>query len=391
MALAPRSLLGAFLIVKDEAATIVPTVAQNERWVDVFTVLDTGSGDETPALLERLREALGPDRVRLFSEPFVDFAASKNRALELHVNAPDGQRTRFAVNLDADEYLVDGPRWRRHLESLEADAAAAAADLFLVTIDFRTKLRYKYPRLFRCDTEAGYRGRVHEVPRGERLLSDASARECRIYHSVEHNHLGGSGERWRRDIPALEADHAERPDDPRPVFYLAQTYYDRGGVGDDGRAYDAAALRWYERRLAMGGWRDERVVALLRCGEIRARRGEIDLARACFEAAFALDPRRAEALCWLADLALHYAPGGAPDWPRAYLYALAAWQRRDSPPGDALFLDLDAYGRKGPMYLSMAGFYAGDGRNGRAAAEYMVALEPGSAQWRANLAFYAAE
>src|SRR6185436_6221997 len=73
-----RPLLGLVMIVKDEATRINAVLASYRPYIDAWTILDTGSTDGTQDLVKRALEGIPG---RLFEEPFVDFAASRNRAL----------------------------------------------------------------------------------------------------------------------------------------------------------------------------------------------------------------------------------------------------------------------------------------------------------------------
>jgi tetratricopeptide (TPR) repeat protein len=108
-------------------------------------------------------------------------------------------------------------------------------------------------------------------------------------------HLGDGGtrhEKFVRDLVLLEADIRDNPDDPRTLFYLAQT---RKDLGDH-----AGALAAYRRRIEVGGWAEEVFWSLYQCGAILAARGDWHYAQQALLAAWEYRPTRAEPLLVLA-------------------------------------------------------------------------------------------
>ena len=88
------------MIVKNEASSIVGTIESVRGIVDRYTILDTGSTDGTKELI---REAFRGTPGNIYEEPFVDFATTRNRAIEL-----EGTKSIFALMLSGDEYLRQG-------------------------------------------------------------------------------------------------------------------------------------------------------------------------------------------------------------------------------------------------------------------------------------------
>src|SRR5690606_30493219 len=87
------------------------------------------------------------------------------------------------------------------------------------------------------------------------------------YHLVWRT-LGGrskGGDKFQRDVEVLTNAHEADPDDPRTVFYLAQSHRDAGNL-DEARAL-------YLRRAEMGGWAEEIYVARLEAARCLRRSG----------------------------------------------------------------------------------------------------------------------
>ena len=105
------------MIVKDEAANLPRLFESVAGVADCYVVSDTGSSDDTPALLRRLSEQHGiPGTVT--SHPWVDFATNRNLALKDALDARSRGEADFdwLMVLDADEELKVGHEgWRSRL------------------------------------------------------------------------------------------------------------------------------------------------------------------------------------------------------------------------------------------------------------------------------------
>lgn len=140
-----------------------------------------------------------------------------------------------------------------------------------------------------------------------------------------------SRQRWLRDEGLLEAELAKDPNgDTRSAFYLAQTY---GLIGKPLKAYYMNI-----RRYEMGGWMQERYMALVRAGEEIIRyNNSIELASRAWLRAYELDPTRAEALY---ELANWYRLNGQNHL--CAVYGLMA-TKIPYPSPDTLFIDGETY------------------------------------------------
>ena len=99
-----QRLLGLVMIVKNEAHGIRETLESFKPFIDRWTILDTGSTDGTQGIIRHVLDGITG---ALHEEPFVDFATSRNRALDLHSDA-----TTYTVMPDSDDRLVNGEALR---------------------------------------------------------------------------------------------------------------------------------------------------------------------------------------------------------------------------------------------------------------------------------------
>ncbi len=286
------------MIVKNEAAVIRRCLTSVLDVIDKWVIVDTGSSDDTPSVIsESLREIPG----MLHRRPWRDFASNRTELLELARGSAD-----YLLLMDADMTL----NTRGVLPPLTADG-------YLVT--YEGTIRYSVPRLVRGDRAWHFVGATHEY------LSSVEpfALEPLELWSVTHHADGGSrAQKFERDLEILERQHRETPDDPRTLFYLAQTYRD---VGDRARAAEL-----YRRRVSLGGWYEETFYAALQLGIITA---DLDWPNglALLVDAWERLPWRSEPLYEIAVRARSIGDFATADWATAIGLDV-------SPPKDILFV-----------------------------------------------------
>ncbi|MBS0320463.1 MAG: glycosyltransferase [Proteobacteria bacterium] len=339
---APRRALCLNMIVRNEAAIIERCLDAVADVVDACVICDTGSTDDTPQRIRAWLDAHGmPGEIHRF--PFVDFAQARNEALA-RCRASALPFTHILL-ADADmELVVDDPPCFDDL----GDGAWQ--------LEQRNGLVYWNTRIVQRDFAARYVGATHEYV-------DLGAPPQRLYGAWfrDHGDGGSRGDKFERDERLLRRALAERPGDPRTLFYLARTLHDLGRY-DEARAY-------YAQRAAAGGWEEERwyaQYALALCAEAA---GDTARAVADAEAAFAMRAARAEPLL-VAARALRVAGHYEDAMGMCERGSVVAW-----PAGDALFVDRAAYRYGFDQEASIAGFYcasearqrAGDAACGRLA------------------------
>ena len=351
-----RPLLGLCLIVKDEAKRVAEVLASYRPYIDAWSILDTGSTDGTQDLI---RCELADIPGTLYEEPFIDFATSRNRALELH-----GTATVFSIMPNGD-VLKGGVELRRFLKAHVEDHAGA----------YRVRIspgHYYHPLVMRTGSGWHYKWRTHECAMGPNtgpqipgvtVVRDRGSRTDAEWR-----------QRWERDLILLNQDREADPSDQRPYFYLGQTHECLG--------QHAEALPFFERRAEMGGYFDEVFEAKLRIGKMKERIGRpwAETQQAYLEA-YAHDPRRAEPLYAISQY--WYDKG---NHAVSRLFAIAA---AETPkPTTDLFLDEDLYTWKSADRASISSFYAGHKKDGRYWADIALSWRPSDERLRMNRAHY---
>jgi glycosyltransferase involved in cell wall biosynthesis len=276
--------IGLCMIVRNESAVIRRCLVSVRDVIDTWVIVDTGSTDDTETVIG---EALAGVPGQLHHRPWRDFATNRSQLLELARGVAD-----YLLLLDADMTLV----MHNELPNLTADAYLVA---------YEGSFRYSVPRLVRGDRPWHYVGATHEY-----LSSDQTFVPERLgAWSVMHHADGGSrADKLTRDRALLEQQLEATPDDPRTVFYLAQTYRDLGNK-------DSAA-EFYRRRVDLGGWDQEAFYAALQLGTLVAD----DLwpvGLALLVDAWEMRPSRAEPLYEIAVRARNIGDFKVADWATA--------------------------------------------------------------------------
>ncbi|HXS53127.1 MAG TPA: glycosyltransferase [Usitatibacter sp.] len=298
------------MIVRDEAHVIERCLASARPWIDRWAIVDTGSADETPALV---RHALAGIPGELQHRPWRDFGHNRNEALQLA--RPGGG---YLLLIDADEALrvPRGFAW----PELDAPAYYLQAEAGPV--------RYSRPALVDAALDWRWEGVIHEYLAATPPVRFALLDWPRIVVRQDGARSRDPG-KLDKDIQVLRAALAREPGNTRYAFYLAQTLRDAGDL--------AGALEAYRQRWNMEGWDEERWYALYQVARMTERLGaNVGEVQAAYLAAYRERPSRAEPLF---NLARFHAERG--DSALAYLFARPAAEMR--PPADLLFVEDEIY------------------------------------------------
>lgn len=260
---APEPTIGLCMIVRDEAEVIGRCLDSVAGLIDTWTIVDTGSRDETPEIIEaRLAEIPGT----LHRSEWRDFGHNRSELMALARGTAD-----YLLLIDAD--MTVG--WLGPLPELEADA---------YELRHEGDPAYWIPRLVRGDLGWHYVGSTHEYL----ALDQEHSRQPLRALVIEHHGDGGSRhDKFVRDRVLLEGELARDPDNQRATFYLAQTLRDIGLTEE--------AIELYRRRVELGGWDEEVFYSAFQVAALTAE-DEPAAAVPLFLEAHDLRPSRAEPL-----------------------------------------------------------------------------------------------
>ncbi len=312
----PRTNICLNMIVKNETKVLPRLFRSLKDYIDYYVIVDTGSTDDTIALIKREMDAYGiPGEVH--ERPWVNFGVNRQQALELALAA---DKADYLLFIDADEELgVSDPNFFRKLEPGTS----------YMLEKHHSGIRYGVPHLLNVRTsKVRWEGPVHNHMV---VVEGSKRRDLRkdvwiIYHPFEgaKSHGVTAEEKYLRDAHLLEEHLKEHPGDPRSLFYIGQSYRDAGRLDK--------ALECYKQRVLVEGWIEERFVAQLEVGRLSVRLDKPEhIVLQELLSAYNLRPVRAEPLYELARffrLKHNYAT--------AHLFAKAGVQT--PRPDDRLFM-----------------------------------------------------
>ena len=310
------------MIVKDEAQVIERCLSSMAGLIDSWVICDTGSTDETPDLICRALEGIPGD---LHRRHWVNFGQNRTDLMRLAAGKAD-----YLLLIDADMTVSYD----------DAGLRGLSADSYMVRHEGEPE--YWIKRLVRGDLRWWYVGATHEY-----IATDREDREERLGAIVIHHH-GDSGTRdakFERDLRLLAADLEAQPDNPRTVFYLAQTLRDLGRLDE--------SIELYRRRAGMGGWPEEAFYARYQVGLLAERAGRRDEAMIALFDAWSYRPQRAEPLYELAWMFRE-----REQYPAAHLVSERGI--RTPVPADTLFVHRWMYEWGLLFEYSIAAYWAGD-------------------------------
>jgi GT2 family glycosyltransferase/tetratricopeptide (TPR) repeat protein len=220
-----RVRLSLCMIVRDNEKTLPACLESIRPWVDEMVIVDTGSTDETP----RIVEAYGG---RLFHFPWCDdFSAARNESLR-HA------RGEWVFWMDSDDTIPpECGRGLRELAMREADPGLLgyvmqvhcpggaedgdpAADVTEVD----------HVKLFRNRPDLRFDGRIHEqvLPAIRAAGGEVAWTDLFVVHSGSDPSAQAQERKRRRDLRILEKELSERPGHPFTLFNLGMTLVDGG-------------------------------------------------------------------------------------------------------------------------------------------------------------------
>jgi len=344
-------------ICKDESHVIETMLNSAKDIVDLIVVNDTGSTDGTQQIIRNFGEKHGiPTYV--FERPFDDFEKSRNHAM---------QKLRDVVSelgwdankvhgfwFDCDEQLVIAPGFNKEQFN---------KDLFMINT-YIGNMKYTRNTFFRVSKPFRWYGPVHEF-----IVCDEQNLTSGLAEGI-HVDVKMTGNSWKGDISKKYLDHAHKLEayisanrqDPRWIFYTAQSYHDSASMKDNKEENEERlrrALRYYRERISRSdGYPEEIFYAQYRVGTImRMLEQPWNLTHQELLKAYSIDPLRAESIKVIIDYYLQMN-----EWHMAYMYTKFAkmnFHGKNPYPTRLLFVDEATYVWKIAEAHSAACFYTG--------------------------------
>lgn len=332
------------MIVKNEAHCVKECLESVKPYITYWIISDTGSTDDTEKVVRDTLEGIPGEYRR---DDWTDFSTNRNIALNEALDKAD-----YILIMDADDVL-------------EAEDNSTLQNLTENAYKFQIKhetITYPRVQLFKSSLKPKYISPVHEYltvdPWSAKLVESAH-----VIHNKSQGSRSKDPNKYVKDAELLEKALADEPDNGRYVFYCGQSWRDALTCSQIPTAspwYRTKAIARFLQRGDMGGYTDERYVALLEAGK---------LMRTGFEPVFLkahnLYPIRTEALVYLAR-----AWRLQDEHDRAYFFAKNAINI--SKPSEGLFIEDACYGWKRVDELAIAAYYIGKKQESRALNQFLL-------------------
>jgi glycosyltransferase involved in cell wall biosynthesis len=344
-------------ICKDEAHVIGKMLESCKTITDLIVVNDTGSTDGTQDIIRKFGEDNNiPTYV--FERPFDDFEKSRNHAIQKlkDVVAELGWDANKVHGywFDCDETLVIDSKFNKD---------QFVNDLYMINT-FIGQMKYTRNTFFRVSKPFKWYGPIHEF-----IVCDDQNITSGLAENI-HVDVKMTGASWQGDIPTKYKNHAfvlekyidANRQDPRWIFYTAQSYHDSASMPDNREENEERlrrAMKYYKERVnRTDGYAEEIYYSQFRIGTImRAMEESWNLTHQELLKAYNMDPLRGESIKIIIDYYLQMN-----EWNMAYLYSKFGkvnFHGKNPYPNRLLFVDEALYIWKFAEAHAAACFYTG--------------------------------
>lgn len=325
------------MIVKNESKIITRLLNSVCNLIDCYLICDTGSTDNTVALITDYFTKKGIDG-KVIVEPFKDFGYNRSFALK----ACEQMDADYILLLDAD-MILEGPD--SHLDVTLFKQSLLEADVHY-TYQGNPRFMYKNMRIVKNNMGISYWGVTHEVVK----TPDGTKYGHINADTLFINDVGDGGakaDKFERDIRLLTQGLVENPNNDRYTFYLANSYRDYGDR--------AKAIEFYKKRIEIGGWFEEVWQSYYNIGRCYSWMGQHENAIYWFLLGYDFYPERLENIYEI----IHYYREQSKHKLVYKFYKIARKQLDgvDVKKLDYLFMQNDVYDWKLDYEFSITGFY----------------------------------
>jgi glycosyltransferase involved in cell wall biosynthesis len=344
-------------IVKDESHCILTMLKSAIQISDAIVIADTGSTDGTQEMIRKFGEENNiPTYV--VERPFDDFEKSRNfgmeKAREIVKELGWNPNDCWTWWCDADETIIVDSKF---------DKKQFVNDLYMINT-YIGQMKYTRNTFARVSKPFRFYGPIHEfIVCDDQNITSGLATDIH----VDVKMIGAS---WQGDIPTKYKNHAfvlekyidANRQDPRWIFYTAQSYHDSASIPDNKEENEERlrrALKYYKERVnRTDGYAEEIYYSQFRIGTImRAIEEPWNLTHQELLKAYNMDPIRGESIKIIIDYYLQMN-----EWNMAYLYSKfgkANFHGKNPYPQRLLFVDEALYIWKFAEAHAAACFYTG--------------------------------
>jgi glycosyltransferase involved in cell wall biosynthesis len=341
-------------IMKNEAHVITRMLDSIKTIVDIVCLVDTGSTDNTIEVVKNWGIQNNVE-THVFEREFDNFENSRNYSIQVARDVTkDRGNDYWGFWLDADETLEILPNFKK---------SSINKDLYMFNT-FINVMKYTRNECYKLDKPFRFYGPVHEfIVCDDKNITSGLMEGINVRVQMD----GGS---WKGNIPEKYKSHAfvlekyidVNRQDPRWIFYTAQSYHDSACVPDNKEENEERlrrSMKYYKERISRNdGYPEEVFYSQYRVGTImRAMEEPWTLTMNEFLKAYSMDPLRAEPIKAIVD---YYLAVG--EWNNAYLFSKFAkmnFHQRNPYPQRLLFVDESLYIWKLLEVHAASSFYTG--------------------------------
>lgn len=352
------------MLIKDESKNLVKTLESVKDIIESCIMFDTGSEDDTLSILKEWCEN-NNKVLHLKQGIFKDFSYSRNELLDF----ADTIDSKYLILMDGNDELKLPEKFLKYLKQHDSQENPSEG-LMLQQCWLTSGVTDKYwnIRCIRNDRGWRYRGRVHEWisktnrENGELIKAGVmkAPEDCLLYQDRNAD-MEKSLPRFHRDKVLLLEDHYENPEEPRTMFYLAQTL---GSTQDLGDAY-----YFYKLRTNYNGFQEEVFHSYLRLGWISKKLGHPFTESLKWWLQAYDHSHRAEPLNQIAE---HYIREH--NFKSAFMY-LSESIKLNYPNEAILFVNRDSYDYMRWHLMGRCAYYVGEYEIGKKACEEAIRVK----------------
>lgn len=281
--------IGLVMICKDESHIITESLTSIAPYIDCYCISDTGSTDNTIEIIENFfKEKNIPGKV--YQDKWVNFGVNRSIVLDhgrkmMHIgvmiDADDLFRPPKEKNSKEDFYNILDKSYDGHQLGL---CESGNEDFFYWrTQIFNFKVRWMF-----VSPLHEYPALVNQSHRGKNHLQRVPDWKILSRRLGSRNKMGII-EKYKKDAEVLLAEVHKDPLNTRNMFYLANSYRDC-------QEWEKS-IYWYDKRVDMMGWDEERYFSLYMIGRIYlSNLNNEKLGTKYCLAAYNLSPQRAESM-----------------------------------------------------------------------------------------------
>ena len=366
-------------IVKDESHCILTMLKSAIQISDAIVIADTGSTDGTQEIIRKFGEENNiPTYV--VERPFDDFEKSRNfgmeKAREIVKELGWNPNDCWTWWCDADETIIVDSKF---------DKKQFVNDLYMINT-YIGQMKYTRNTFARVSKPFRFYGPIHEF-----IVCDEQNITSGLAENI-HVDVKMTGASWQGDVPTKYKNHAfvlekyidANRQDPRWIFYTAQSYHDSASMPDNKEENEERlrrALKYYKERVnRTDGYAEEIYYSQFRIGTImRSLEEPWNLTHQELLKAYNMDPTRGESIKIIIDYYLQMN-----EWNMAYLYSKFAkvnFHGKNPYPNRLLFVDEALYIWKFLEAHAATSFYTGKKDEARASYQELVSISKNKPQY----------